>query len=958
MERVADWQLANPPKYRSTDWRAAAGYPGMLALAQLNPDPKYHDAMMAMGEANGWQFGPKKYFADDYCIGQTYAELYLQHSDPRMIAPMRAQFDNILANPSPNPEDLDSTKPAATNKWSWCDALFMGPPAWVRLWAATGEVAYLNFAIEKWWKTSDYLFDKDEHLYFRDSTFFDRREQNGGKVFWSRGNGWVMAGLARVLTFLPKDHPSRERFVAQFREMAEKLITLQQSDGMWRSSLLDPQSYPLKETSGTGFYCYAFAWGVNEGLLDPARFKPAALKAWRALADCVDSDGKLTHVQPVGMDPKSFDVNNTEVFGVGAFLLAGSEIYRLRGGLTGAKGNKQKPLLSTLKKGHPRLLVDDSTWSVLSTARKSDAKLDRFLIQLEAQARSLLESPPVRYEKKGKRLLSVSRTVVSRVMLWSFEYGLTGDDKFLRGAEQEMLEAAAFPDWNPSHFLDTAEMTAALAIGYDWLYDKLSTKARDAIHQAIVEKGLRNFTPTYSGWQKSANNWNQVCFCGLSLGALALGDEEPELAERVLAAAKANNFNGQKPYAPDGVYPEGPSYWSYGTTYEVILIAALESALGTEWGLAKAPGFTASASFLSQATGPSGRMFNYSDGTENSDLQPALFWFAKRLHNPALLSFQKEKLEPRIAREVGDASGSETARFLPLTALWWGPVESERVKPQPDLPLRWFGRGAQPLVVFRTSWDDPDAMWLALKGGAASLSHGHMDAGSFVLEADGVRWARDLGMQDYYSLEAKGLNLFDMKQTSDRWKVFRLNNRSHNVLTINDQPHRVAGKAGVIRYSDQENGACAVLDLSPVFAGQAAKVTRGFSFSADHVVIRDELEGLKPGDDVRWAMATSADVSIEKQGAVLSQNGKHLRVQFSSSGADDATIEVVPADPPRNDYDAANPNMRLLLMHVKASGAGEAGFSVLLSRGDGVPTCDPLAASRLEEWPAKAVEQP
>ena len=183
----------------------------------------------------------------------------------------------------------------------------MGPPTWVRLYAATGDERYLDFAVTNWWRTTDYLYDKDEHLFFRDSTFFQKREANGKKVFWSRGNGWVMAGLVRVLQYLPTNHPDRPRFEQLFKEMAAKIVSLQQPDGLWRASLLDPEDFPAKETSGSGFFTYALAWGVNQGLLDRAKYEPAVRKGWAALVDCVGANGKLTHVQPVGSDPQKFD---------------------------------------------------------------------------------------------------------------------------------------------------------------------------------------------------------------------------------------------------------------------------------------------------------------------------------------------------------------------------------------------------------------------------------------------------------------------------------------------------------------------------------------------------------------------------------------------------------------------------------------------------------------------------
>jgi rhamnogalacturonyl hydrolase YesR len=330
MERVADWQLAHPAEYAPTDWTQAAGDAGMMALAGISKSPRFHDAMMKMGEANGWQLGPRPYHADDHAVGQTYAELYLKDRDPRMIAPLRERFDWILEHPKDDNLSFDEkANPDRTDRWSWCDALFMAPPAWLRLWAATGEAKYMDFAVAKWWVTSDYLYDKEEHLYFRDSGYFTRREANGKKIFWSRGNGWVMAGLVRMLQLLPKDHPARERFVGQYREMADSILAVQQPDGLWRSSLLDPEHYPLKETSGSSFYTYALAWGVNEGLLDRARFEPAVRKAWPALVAAVTPDGKLTHVQPIGADPRTFAPEATAPYGVGAFLLAGSEVYRL-----------------------------------------------------------------------------------------------------------------------------------------------------------------------------------------------------------------------------------------------------------------------------------------------------------------------------------------------------------------------------------------------------------------------------------------------------------------------------------------------------------------------------------------------------------------------------------------------------------------------------------------------------
>ena len=330
MEKVADWQLANPSGHGETDWTQAAGDAGFMALAGISREARFRAAMLALAERNQWQLGPRMYHADDHCIGQTYAELYMAYRDPRMISGLRGRFDAVLAKPSAiGSMDFTQHNGRALELWSWCDSLFMGPPAWARLYAATGDSRYLDFAVRGWWMTSDYLYDKDEHLFYRDSTYFGRREPNGRKIFWSRGNGWVLAGLVRLLEILPAGHPDRARFERQFVDMAQKVVSCQQPDGLWRASLLDPGDYPMRETSGSGFYTYALAWGLNQGLLERARFGPAVGKAWAALVSCVAADGKLTHVQPIGADPKKFSEDATEVYGVGAFLLAGSEVYRL-----------------------------------------------------------------------------------------------------------------------------------------------------------------------------------------------------------------------------------------------------------------------------------------------------------------------------------------------------------------------------------------------------------------------------------------------------------------------------------------------------------------------------------------------------------------------------------------------------------------------------------------------------
>jgi rhamnogalacturonyl hydrolase YesR len=319
MRKVADWQLERARPYYSTDWTFAAMYDGFMAASATLGDTKYVQAMHEMGEKLKWQLGPRPEHADDVAVGQVYLELYRRQKDPRILPPLTVRFAYQMGLHD------DPAKPL----WWWCDALFMGPPTLARLYKATGKTEYLDFMDREWWITSKLLYDPEEHLYFRDASYLTKHEANGRKLFWSRGNGWVMGGIARVLDYMPKNYPARPKYVAQLREMAAAIIKVQGDDGLWRSGLLDAQAYPLPEVSGSAFIAYALAWGVNEGILDRQTYAPAARKAWAGLLAHVYADGRLGCIQPVGAAPGQFKATSSYVYGVGAFLLAGSQMDKL-----------------------------------------------------------------------------------------------------------------------------------------------------------------------------------------------------------------------------------------------------------------------------------------------------------------------------------------------------------------------------------------------------------------------------------------------------------------------------------------------------------------------------------------------------------------------------------------------------------------------------------------------------
>jgi rhamnogalacturonyl hydrolase YesR len=335
LKAVADWQVRTPLTHDLADWTNGALYAGMVEWAGIAGDNSYYEWLRKISEKTGWTYRARenplgRYHADDYCIGQTYIELYRKYKDKKMIIPMMAYLDKILKDPATGDLKFENTNDYwSTQRWSWCDALFMAPAVWAKMANITGKKKYLNFMYKEYKATTDYLYDKDEELYFRDSNYFTKKEANGAKVFWGRGNGWVFAGLPIIIRELPAKYNRKDYFVTIYKEMAAKLLKLQSADGFWHASLLDPSSYPNPEMSATAFFVYGMAWGVNNGYLDRATYLPAIIKGWKSMVTAVWPDGKVGFIQSIGADPKGVTREMTEVYGVGGFLMAGTEITRL-----------------------------------------------------------------------------------------------------------------------------------------------------------------------------------------------------------------------------------------------------------------------------------------------------------------------------------------------------------------------------------------------------------------------------------------------------------------------------------------------------------------------------------------------------------------------------------------------------------------------------------------------------
>lgn len=337
MKRVADWQIehfdecySNRKKpHHPLAWHNGALYVGMVKWAKMAEDDTYWQWMKGIGEEYNWQLHERKYHADDHTVGQMYAELYRKYGDKEMIAPTIKQFDFIMYHPS---QSLMNWKtPYHQDRWNWCDALFMSPPVWAKLYKITGEKKYLDFMVDEFKATTDFLFDKKENLYYRDESYIGELD-NGTKIFWGRGNGWVFAGLVNILSELEPNSKEYKYFTKIYKKMAKRLIEIQTPEGHWAMSLLGQDFYPTPETSGSSFFTFGLAWGINNGVLDKADYEAAVMKGWNAMLSHITKDGMLGYVQPVGAAPGKAWADKTEVYGTGAFLSAGSEVYKLVGG--------------------------------------------------------------------------------------------------------------------------------------------------------------------------------------------------------------------------------------------------------------------------------------------------------------------------------------------------------------------------------------------------------------------------------------------------------------------------------------------------------------------------------------------------------------------------------------------------------------------------------------------------
>jgi hypothetical protein len=513
--------------------------------------------------------------------------------------------------------------------------------------------------------------------------------------------------------------------------------------------------------------------------------------------------------------------------------------------------------LSNLRPEHPRLMLNTDRITELKKAQATDPILDKYIKSVLASANAMISRAPLTRTLIGPRLLDVSRELLNRSTHLGLAFQLTGDRKYLDAAVSNMRTVCDFSDWNPSHFLDVAEMSNGVALGYDWLYSAMSEADRVYIRNGLKTKGLDEYKKIYATawWAKGDNNWNQVCNGGLIVASLAIAETDPAYADEYINKAVANMAFSNKFYAPDGAWYEGPGYWSYATEYLSYAMSALQTSLQSMKGLEQSAGLSKTGFAPMITTGPTNYILNYADSGENSKgtTSPAMFFLANTYANSEISNY----LHAYMA--------SINALAKPFHLIWYRPSSGSA----PKLPLDHYLQGdVNDLVMMRSSWTDDFATWVGIKSGTNGSNHSHLDLGNFEMDAGGVRWAKDLGSDDY-NLDG----YWTMGVNGKRWTYYRLGSLSHNVPVLGNKNQYELAKAKFISTQLNVSEPSATLDLTEAYKDFSSNSSRKISLlnSRKDVVIEDNFT-LKSSTEVLWGMTTDQAIELQPSGKAILRN--------------------------------------------------------------------------------------
>ena len=582
--------------------------------------------------------------------------------------------------------------------------------------------------------------------------------------------------------------------------------------------------------------------------------------------------------------------------------------------LSWSYGSAEADILPERLPEHPRLFFTKQKEAEIKELLKTDPFLQKLVGELIKKADKVKAEPPSKYEiPDGKRLLAQSRRSIDRTTALAFAYRMTGKKEYADAAITEMLTVCRFKDWNPSHYLDVAEMATAVSLGYDWLYDVIPEAQREEIKNALLKYALQTGLEIYKngrGWPANDNNWNEVCNTGLTIAALAIGDKERASAEAIVDYAFKSLPRGLTAYKPDGAYPEGPGYWAYGAWYTGLMLMVLHDVFQDDFGFLKTEGLAVTGDFYMSVSSPRYQNFNYADGGMGANASPMMFALSRLYQRPDYAVWLRTFLE----RENRFANGREAV----FQALWYNPKGTDSDFAGTPVARKFSGK--QDICTMRTTWNDPNAAFLGFKGGYNRTNHGHLDIGSFVYDVNGIRWAVDLGADNYN---------FPGNFGAQRWEYYRNTNRSHNTLVIGDKIQNPAADCKIIHFNSG-NGkwflrsewglvgrdnvvASAVVDMTEAYKGQVGFAYRIATLYKDGSV---EIEDLlfEVTESVRWGMMTQAVIALEGKAATLSQKGQKVRVELVSNEAE--KFEIVPATPPT---EAENQNRGYSMLAAVAS---------------------------------------